>query len=112
MDELAERVDTLERYREIVEAWDKATEEIKEAVQETMDEFGPISMMATCRSCESTNDWRSPGSGTGAPSRWYSANRPEVAVFDPSRMASTNWSRRGPGKPNSAFGSSVVTRRT
>jgi len=36
-----------ERYREIVEAWDKATEEIKEAVQDTMNQFGPISMMAT-----------------------------------------------------------------
>ncbi|PLS78408.1 MAG: DNA-directed RNA polymerase subunit beta' [Chloroflexi bacterium] len=35
-----------ERYVEVVKAWDKATEEIKDAVQKNMNPFGPISMMA------------------------------------------------------------------
>src|SRR4028118_2006842 len=35
-----------ERYVEVVKAWDKATEDIKTAVQENMNLYGPIAMMA------------------------------------------------------------------
>jgi DNA-directed RNA polymerase subunit beta' len=36
-----------ERYVEVVKAWDKATEDIKVAVEQNMNPFGPISMMST-----------------------------------------------------------------
>ena len=35
-----------ERYIEVVKAWEEATERIKQAVQENMNPYGPISMMA------------------------------------------------------------------
>lgn len=36
-----------ERYREVVQAWQTATREITVAVQENLNEFGPVAMMAT-----------------------------------------------------------------
>jgi DNA-directed RNA polymerase subunit beta' len=35
-----------ERYREVISAWQKATKDITTAVQDNLNEFGPVAMMA------------------------------------------------------------------
>ncbi|MCL2497450.1 MAG: DNA-directed RNA polymerase subunit beta' [Symbiobacteriaceae bacterium] len=38
-----------ERYKEVVDLWDKATKEVQRAVTDSMDTFNPIKMMATSK---------------------------------------------------------------